>query len=934
MKAHVVFAIFRRNFISYFSNPTGYVFLCVFVLLSGFAAFWPHDFWVNNLANLDQLNRFLPYILLIFIPAITMGIWAEERRLGTDELLLTIPASDLEVVLGKFLAAVAIYSVSLLFSMICNLMVLFGLGNPDLGLFFGMYFGYWLVGVAMLSVGMVGSFLTSNMTIAFILGALFNAPLVFLNEADLIFSGTWAARLKGWSISGQFADLGRGVISLSSVAYFVGLTVVSLYLCVVLIGRRHWRGGPDSPPLGLHYLERTLSLLVTVASLVVIFSYLGIRVDVTAERINSLSPDTLKILSELNPPRPVRVLAFLSPRVPEPYVQTRLNLINVLEELRARAPRILELNIVDTEPDSEEALRAEDLYGIEPREVMISERGAFRSAQIYLGVVFECGLEKVVVPFIDRGTPVEYEMIRAMATVARGRGQSRKTVAVVRTDAPLFSRFDPHTMSSAPEHPLIEELKKQYNVEQVSLDTALEKRYDVLLAIQPSSLGPEQMKNFIAAVRSGQPTAIFEDPLPAFFDSVPGTTAPRRPMMRNPFMPAPTQPKGDIEPLWAMLGVHFHGDQIIWQDYNPYPRFGHFPKEFVFVRKGELMPQPFNEDNLITRGMQELLFPFPGFITRGKKDTGVRYSPLVRTSEATGTLRYQDALGPFGRLRPNREAYYRPEGERFVLAAHLQGRLKEDQAMHPGDESEEEKDEKSDDSKQQNRKSSDAKDQPQEIHVVLVADIDCLHPEFYAVQQRGEDPLNQVNFRFQNVAFVHNVIDYLAGDHRFLEVRKRQIRYRTLERIESLMAKHREDVNREISSAQRKLQNEQENLQQRVDAEVKKIEEALKKQGINLQEAQQRLEIVRQNAEKRFRAQLERLRRETNRRIRQLRLDLNKREEALRRWYKFMAVGVPPIFPLLMGIVVFVNRLARERESVSRKRLRNYQEEKESSDNS
>ena len=92
MRSNVVAAIFKRNFVSYFSSPIGYVFICALVLLMAFAGFWPNDFFNSNLANLDQINQRLPWIMLVFIPAVAMSMWAQERERGTDELLLTLPA--------------------------------------------------------------------------------------------------------------------------------------------------------------------------------------------------------------------------------------------------------------------------------------------------------------------------------------------------------------------------------------------------------------------------------------------------------------------------------------------------------------------------------------------------------------------------------------------------------------------------------------------------------------------------------------------------------------------------------------------------------------------------------------------------------------------------------------------------------------------------
>jgi len=217
------FAVMKRNFLGYFSNPTGYVFLCIFVFLTSLAAFWPYEFFNQNLATLDQLNYWYPLIMLVFIPAITMSIWAEEKRQGTDELLLTLPADDFDIVIGKYMAASAIFTATLLFSQLSTFITLAILtdGSLDTGLIFTTYLGYWFVGLTMIAIGMIASFLTGNLTVSFILGSLFNAPLAFASLSKSIVPGKTIANLMAESgIARPFDDFGRGVISLSSVVYF------------------------------------------------------------------------------------------------------------------------------------------------------------------------------------------------------------------------------------------------------------------------------------------------------------------------------------------------------------------------------------------------------------------------------------------------------------------------------------------------------------------------------------------------------------------------------------------------------------------------------------------------------------------------------------------------------------------------------------------
>ena len=353
------FAVMKRNFIGYFSNPTGYVFLCLFVLLTSFAAFWPHEFFTTNLANFDQLNAYLPYIMLIFIPAITMSIWAEERRQGTDELLLTLPAKDFDIVIGKYFAAVLVFTVSLLFSQLSNYGVLLKMtgGQLDNLLLFSTYLGYWFMGIAMISLGMVASFLTRNLTVGFILGAALNAPLAFFSNADVILSdSTWISRLFDWSLLQRFEPFGRGLISLSSIFYFLGIVVIGVYLSLILIGRRHWLGGRDGTSLVWHYFVRAAMVVVIVVAGVLIVQHSPLnqaRIDISEKKINTLTDETKAILNALASDdsadaQPINIEAYISDSIPSEFVKLKYDLKNQLRAFDVRGGKRIMLRCTKT----------------------------------------------------------------------------------------------------------------------------------------------------------------------------------------------------------------------------------------------------------------------------------------------------------------------------------------------------------------------------------------------------------------------------------------------------------------------------------------------------------------------------------------------------------------------------------------------------------
>ena len=772
----IVRALAKRDLLMYFSNPTGYVFMTLFIFLSAAAAFWQDRFFLQNLANLDQLNALFPWLLLFFIPALTMGVWSEEKKLGTDELLLTLPATDVEVVGGKYAATLGIYTASLFLSL-SYVLVLFYLGSPDLGLMFSNYLGYWFIGSTLIAVGMLASLLTRNATIAFIAGALFCGALIVAAAAVATLSPGLGRVLQPFVVETHFQDFAKGIISLTAVLYFAAGTVFFLYFNVLVLSRRHWPAKADGYPMWLHHTARALAIIVALVSLGAVVARPSWRLDVTAEQLHSLSNETLALLDELPADRPVFIQAFISPIVPEPLVQTRSNLTSVLQEIDALAGPRVEVLIEDTESFSDAARNPRETFGIIPRPIRDVSSARSEVQEVFLGLAFTCGAEEQVIGFFDRGLPAEYEIMRSIRVVA---GTERRRVGIVKTMIDLVGGVNFQQNQFAPQWSVVAELRKQYEVYQVDPDYPIDPELDAILVPLPSSLQTDQMENITNFIRSGKPAMILVDPLP--------TVDPRLSPTEwvgdgNPFTYPPGSarpgPRGNVRRWMMDLGVDWEPTRILWDSYNPHPELAHMQDEFVFLGAGNDNEQTFNPDSAISEDLQELVFPFAGFL-QAVEDERYAFEPLLRSGASSGTNGYfsvvaQTLFGP--QLNP--EPPRRQDEEDYVIAARIRftevATDTEDGVAGP----------------------VDVVVVAGPVDVVVVADLDFVSEQFFLIRQQAPGNLN-----FDNVTFFLNAMDTLLADDSFIDLRSRRVRHRTLERVEAQTAEFIEQRTQEEQQAE------------------------------------------------------------------------------------------------------------------------------------
>jgi ABC-2 type transport system permease protein len=494
-------------------------------------------------------------------------------------------------------------------------------------------------------------------------------------------------------------------------------------------------------------------------------------------------------------------------------------------------------------------------------------------------------------------------------------------VGIVRTDAQLMGGMSTAGMQMRriEKHALIDELSKQYEVEEVNLEAPVARGvYDALIVVQPSSLAPPQFERLIEAVKSGVPTAIFEDPLPFGRPDITPTGEPKQQAGGMFGMGGgQQQPKGDIRELWDVLelkspgkpGVQFFNSDVVWQAHNPYPNIEtNSDLCWIFVDENAKDVEPGQalvSDSPISAGLRQVLALYAGAIEPTDNPT-LKHTPLLRTAPESGTIDWMNLQQAMRSRDGSLSDAIDGNQPGQVLAMTIEGSV-------PA------------------KEESDGAGTDDAIKVAYIADTDLMLDVFLQIRA-DPNQAAELRFQFQNVTFLLNTVDWLTGETDFIDVRKHEPIFASLKMIDSV---------KETASSEVRQKRDEFNEQSK--AAINEAEEARDEQLKELRE--QVAELQRKNAggsipkpildakSIEFQTKSERLQRaldvkrakverEAERNIAKIQRESDQKVTAIQNRVKAFAVALPCIPPLIVGVIVFASRRLRERENISKSRLK------------
>ncbi|MEE8361656.1 MAG: Gldg family protein, partial [Gemmatimonadales bacterium] len=482
--------IARRELRSMFDHPTGYILLVVFVALNDFLFF--RSAFLFGVATLRPMLEFLPWLMLLFVPAVTMGALAEDIRAGTIEVVLAQPVTELELLVGKYLGLVSFIWLGLALTLPIPLGLSLGADMP-VGVVVAQYAGAALLAAGFAAIGMWASSLGRNQVTAFIVGVavmfvflLIGLPAVLMGAPPAI--GAVLARL---AIVTHFASIARGVIDLRDLVYFFSLTAIFLVLAYgALMGRKLAPRGRALARLRLG----TAMLLVTLVVVNLFGRRIGGRLDLTPGKAYTLSPATKAILENLPDLVTIRFFVSSDNALPPEVALAKQPVNDLLADFRSAGGGNLRLVVLDPAKDPAIAEEAKSL-GVLEVQFTVSRKSEFEVKKGYFGLTVQYADQHETIPAIQGTDDLEYRLASFIRGLTR---EGRSTVGLYLEPPPLG---------------------QQQAATYAGLEAALSENFDVRrVSLETDSLDPGDLAVLVLA---GTPYAIADsvaDKLARFFD--------------------------------------------------------------------------------------------------------------------------------------------------------------------------------------------------------------------------------------------------------------------------------------------------------------------------------------------------------------------------------------------------------------------------------
>jgi ABC-2 type transport system permease protein len=424
----------RKELSTYFGSPMALIFVGAFLIVTLFAFFWVETFFARNIADVRPLFRWMPVLTIFLVAALTMRQWSEEQRSGTLEVLLTLPVRRVDLVLGKFLAVMALVALALALTLFLPITVAI-LGSLDWGPVIGGYLAALLMASAYAAIGLFVSSRTDNQIVSLIATVFLGGIFYLLGTTGVtgLVGDTLSEILRAIGTGSRFESIERGVIDLRDLVYYLSLTVFFLGLNIASLDAKRWSKGPQT---AAYRRQVIVSVILVAANLVALNTWLfplgGLRADLTADREYSLSPVTRDLVRNLQEPLLIRgyfsekTHPLLAPLVPA--------IRDMLREYEIASGGKIQVEVVDPRNDEKLETEANQEYGIRPTPFRIAGRYESSVINSYFDILIRYGDQYVTLSFPDlieveqhptgqvdvRLRNLEYDLTRSIKKVVYG----------------------------------------------------------------------------------------------------------------------------------------------------------------------------------------------------------------------------------------------------------------------------------------------------------------------------------------------------------------------------------------------------------------------------------------------------------------------------------------------------------------------------------